>query len=101
MARQELLTQENLKLLPPLLEQDGKGENAIAYVKFFNPMGDGTWYITELDPQNMLAFGLVCLHGERELGYIDLNELKNIKLKFGLYIERDTRFKPKPLKECK
>ena len=100
MARQLFLTKENFAALPPLYSQDGLGENAIAHVKFFNPCGDGTWYITELDPKEMRAFGLVVMQGERELGYIDLNELKSITLRFGMYIERDIHWKPTALKDC-
>lgn len=81
--------------------QDGKGLEATAYVKFFNPIGDGTWYITELNPDTMIAFGLTVIHGQRELGYIDLNELKSVKLAFGMYIERDIHFSPKRLEECR
>lgn len=81
--------------------QDGKGVGATAYVKFFNPSGDGTWYITELDPDTMIAFGLTVIHGQRELGYIDLNELQAVRLRYGLYIERDMYFSPKRLEECK
>lgn len=101
MARQKLLTQENLKNLPPLYAQDGKGDEAIAYVKYFNPCGDGTWYITELNPDTMEAFGLTVMNGERELGYVNLNELGAVRLRFGLYIERDIHFTPKALKDCK
>jgi hypothetical protein len=100
MARQLFLTKQDLKALPPLYAQDGKGEDAIAYVKFFNPCGAGTWYISELDPAKLLAFGKTVLH-ESELGYIDLNELKAVKLRFGMYIERDIHFKPTPLRLCK
>jgi hypothetical protein len=99
MARQQMLTKENRQQLPPLYAQDGKGMDAIAYVKFFNPCGSGTWYITEFDPETNMAFGLACLQ-ERELGYIDLNELMAVKLRFGLYIERDIHFKPTKLSEC-
>tara|TARA_R100001015_G_C4446373_1_gene38111 strand:- start:43 stop:378 length:336 start_codon:yes stop_codon:yes gene_type:complete len=60
-------------------------------VKLFNPTGIGTWWLTELDPINMVAFGVAEIH-EREMGYIDLNELKDFKGQFGLGIERDMYF---------
>ena len=58
-------------------------------VKLFNPYGVGTWYLSELD-DNDIAFGQCNLGYETELGYVCLNELKNMKLKpFGGKIERD------------
>lgn len=96
-----LLTKAILKKVPALRAQDGKGMNAIAYAKFFNPVGDGTWYMTEYDPETGEAFGLCMMHGESELGYFSIPELASIRLRFGLGIERDRSFDPIPLKECK
>lgn len=56
--------------------------------KFFNPCGPGTWYMTEYDPEERLAFGLCVIH-EAELGYFSLDELESIELMAGLGIERD------------
>ena len=47
----KLLTKELEKKLPSLYEQDGKGDEAIAYAKFFDPCGSWTWYATEYDPK--------------------------------------------------
>lgn len=88
----KLLTAANRKALPPLLGQDGKGDDAIAYVKFFNPTGSGTWYATEFDGDDTF-FGLVQLH-EEELGYFSLSELQAVRTRFGLGIERDLHFTP-------
>ena len=58
-------------------------------VKLFNPYGVGTWYLSELD-DNDIAFGQCNLGYETELGYVSLDELKNLKCKpFGGGIERD------------
>jgi len=48
-------------------------------------------------------FGLAMLFGpdEAELGYISLNELSSIKVTFGLGIERDVHWTPRPLSEVK
>ena len=62
-------------------------------VKLFNPVGTGTWYLSELDDQD-IAFGL-CDLGHPEWGYVDLNELKSLKLPFGLGIERDIHWNGK------
>jgi len=92
----KLLTKELQKKLPPLYSQDGKGKEAIAYVKFFDPCGSWTWYATEYDPEEKLFFGLVHGH-EKELGYFSLTELESIKRPFGLGIERDIHFDPTKL----
>jgi hypothetical protein len=97
-----LLTKENKNQLPLLYAQDGKGMDAIAYVKFFDPTGSWTWYATEFDGEDTF-FGLVCGF-EQELGYFSLNELKHCKDGFrgfkALPIERDLNWKPRPLKDC-
>ena len=92
-----LLTKANRKDLPALYSQDGKGGDAIAVVKFFDPTGSWTWYATEFDGEDTF-FGLVDGH-EKELGYFSLSELKSVRGRFGLGIERDRYFTPKPLKE--
>jgi len=95
-----LLTKENLKALPALYTQDGKGEDAIAHVKFFDPQGSWTWYASEFDPAERLFFGVVVGH-ERELGYFSLDELESFRGRFGLGIERDRHWTPRPLRDCK
>ena len=35
----------SLRRTPPLYAQDGKGDNAIIYVKMFDPCGSATWYL--------------------------------------------------------
>lgn len=95
----KLLTKEILKKTPPLYAQDGKGEDAIAYAKFFDPCGAGTWYMSEYNPEDGTAFGKVVLH-DVELGYFNVNELAAIRGPLGLGIERDRWFRPTPLKDC-
>ena len=97
----KLLTEEIRKKLPKLYEQDGKGGDAIAYVKLFSPDSNPwTWYITEgsQEGDDFIMFGLV--DGlERELGYVSLKELQSVKGPLGLPIERDLYWKPKTLRE--
>ena len=86
-------TIENKLKKSPLNSQEGN-ENPDIVVKFFNPCGIGTWYITEGEKQpdgDWLLFGLCCLQ-EAELGYVMLSELKKLRLPFGLSIERDIRY---------
>ena len=85
------------KLIDNHKNQDGS-KSFKAVLKLFNPTGIGTWYLSELNPDNNVAFGLCCLH-EKEYGYVDINELKSLELPFGLSIERDKWFDPTPLEK--
>jgi len=97
--KQKMFTKEQYEqLIKNHKEQDGSKEFK-AVVKLFNPAGIGTWYLSELDPERNVAFGLCCLH-EKELGYVSIDELKDFRGRFGLGIERDKFFKPKTLEEC-
>jgi hypothetical protein len=80
-------------------EQDGT-KSFKAVLKLFNPTGIGTWYLSELDPETNNAYGLCCLH-EKELGYVNIDELLEFKGRFGLGIERDLYFKSKTFDECR
>ena len=92
----KLITEEIKRVLPKLYEQDGKGWNAIAYIKFFTPDSNWTWYVTEFDGKDIF-FGLVDGF-EKELGYFFLSELQNVTGPLGLKIERDLYYKPTKLK---
>ena len=93
----KLLTQEIRKKLPALYAQDGKGGEAVAYVKFFTPDSSWTFWATEFDGEDRF-FGLV--DGmEKELGYFSLSEMESVRGPLGLPIERDLYWQPKTLKE--
>jgi hypothetical protein len=94
-------------IIPEMGRQDGLGEKALAHVKFFQPWGNWTWYVTEGEPVldddgselDFEFFGYVI--GEfAEWGSFSLNELKMINGPFGLKIERDILWEPTPLKDC-
>lgn len=100
----KLLTKEILATLPALYAQDGKGMEAIVHVKFFNPCGAATWYITEGSEEDgdWRFFGLCDLFGDGgELGYVMLSELQSVRLMGGLKIERDLYWTPVPLSQVK
>ncbi len=85
----------------PLYSQDGKGFGAEVVAKFFNPIGAGTWLITEgqkEDNGDWLLFGY-CLIFEWEWGYVRLSELESINLPFGFSIEQDCAASGKTVKE--
>jgi len=65
-------------------------------VKFFSPMGAGTWLITEGEKQadgDWLLFGYCCIQ-EGEWGCVLLSELEAVRLPLGLHIERDMYLTP-------
>ncbi len=67
------------------------GADHVPVVKFFNPLGLGTWLATELDADGDTLFGLADL-GEPECGSFSLIEMASLRLPFGLGIERDILF---------
>jgi hypothetical protein len=73
---------------------DNKKSMLVPVVKFFTPDAGATWLITELDDDGRL-FGLCDLGlGCAELGYVDFDELKSLRGRLGLPVERDKWFTP-------
>ncbi len=95
----KILTKAIKEIIANHKEQDGT-KSFKAVLKLFNPTGIGTWYLSELDPETNNAYGLCCLQ-DKELGYVNLNELLSFKGQFGLPIERDLSFKSKTFKDCR
>lgn len=87
----------SLRGTPPFFGQAGQGDEAIAYVKLFDPCGSWTWFLTEWNGADE-AFGLV-LGQVEELGYVALPELAFTKGPLGIGIEIDVWFTPKTLRE--
>ena len=95
----QLLTNELRKQLPPLYAQEKRGDDAIAYARFFTPDAQWVWYATEYDGEDTLcglAFGF-----EIEFGPFSLSELQAVTGPLGLHVERDLYFKPTTLREIK
>lgn len=93
----KLITKQIEKQLSkyPIYSQSDKGNEAIAICKFFQPNGTYTWYVTEGEKQedgDWKFFGMIENSFGREFGYFTLKELENIRLPFGLTIERDIYF---------
>jgi len=81
--------------------RDGNTEDFKPVVKFFNPRGAATWLISEISDEgedmdgnhDMILFGLCDMgFGSPEMGNVSLNELKSVKVGYGLGIERDLHF---------
>lgn len=86
-----------MNLLTPELRErllaNGRARDGdhVPVVRFFNPLGIGTWLVTELDEDGDTLFGLADL-GEPELGSFSLSEMAALRLSFGMGIERDILF---------
>lgn len=63
-------------------------------VKLFTPDAACTWLLTEIDPSDPdLAFGLCDLGlGFPELGYVSLQEIRAVRGRLGLPVDRDLHF---------
>lgn len=89
----KLMTKEiEKKLAKRPLGYDGEyGMDAEVIVKYFNPVGAGTWLITsgvKLKDGDWLLFGY-CHILEWEWGEVLLSELESLRLPYGMRIERD------------
>ena len=92
----KLITEALKKKLPPLYSTEGE-RDPLVVCKFFLPDFHWTWFAIEYDGRDTF-FGWV--RGDfPELGYFSLTELKSIRGKLGLPIERDRYFKPCRLSE--
>jgi len=109
---QSVLDVEQARDLPAIGQQDGRGDEAVAYVKFF--CGPFTWYAIELDASTGTFFGLVDNANMRdqmpegELGYFTVDELTEIRMPLNLSgmtfhhpVERDIHFEPTMLGEIR
>jgi hypothetical protein len=94
----KLLTKAILNKLPKLYSTENTPD-PIVVCKFFTPDANFTWYVLEYDGEDIF-FGLT-IGFEPELGYFSLSELKTIRGRFGLPIERDMWFEPTPLSKVK
>ena len=77
----------------PLRSQEYE-EDPRFIAKLFDMAWSGTWYITEYDPEERIAFGYVTGLFEDEWGYISIDELTNITWNGVPRIEIDHYFKP-------
>jgi hypothetical protein len=97
-----LITAEIAKRTPELYAtEEVSTEDKVCTAKFFHPSGRATFFMTEYNPDERLAFGFVVSPlGEDcdEWGYFSITELEELSVG-GLGIERDTSFRPTKFKD--
>ena len=77
----------------------GNDMEQMIVAKFFNPLNEWKWYVMNQDPNDTDYLWGIVKGNEIEIGSFSLTELKNVKLPFGLTIERDKYWIPKTAKE--
>lgn len=100
----ELMTKELASAIPKLgSTEEVKNPKIVAH--YFNPFGNGDWYVLEGEEQtngDWLFYGYVKspLSPEYdEYGYFTLNQLKSVRLYGGCGIERDLYWTKKTVEE--
>tara|TARA_B100001059_G_scaffold235662_1_gene282150 strand:- start:3452 stop:3823 length:372 start_codon:yes stop_codon:yes gene_type:complete len=87
----KLMTKTLEKRFAQVGDQSEK-ENPTFIAKFFDPVGSGTWYATEYNPESKICNGYVTGLAFDEWGSFSITELESIVRPFGLGIERDIHF---------
>lgn len=87
----KLMTKELETRFAQVGDQSEK-ENPTFIAKFFDPVGSGTWYATEYNPESKICNGYVTGLAFDEWGTFSITELESIIRPFGLGIERDIHF---------
>ena len=73
---------------------EGSDMEQMVVAKYFNPTGNGTWYLMNMDKDEDYCWGIVDMFAI-EMGSFSMKELQSIKLPpLGLGIERDLYFEP-------
>lgn len=83
----------------PTIDEARDEKPPMGRIKLFDPTGSWTWYVNSYDPDRRVAYGRVAGF-EKEYGEFAMRELVGFRGRFGLPIERDLWWKPRPLSEC-
>ena len=93
----KLLTKE-IKTKAEKQYDKGSDMDQEVVAKFFNPIGQATWYLMNKSPEDSYCWGIVDWMA-LEVGSFDIKELEETELPMGMKIERDLYFKPIKAKE--
>ena len=72
---------------------EGSDMEQMVVAKFFNPIGNGTWYLMNLADDEDYAWGIVDMFAV-EMGSFSMKELQSLELPLNMGIERDKYFEP-------
>jgi len=92
----KLMTKEiekKLKAQYPL-GNDLNAQKVVA--KFFDPCSQWTWYAMNQDPEDPDYLWGIVKGFDVEIGSFSLSELQSVRNRFGLGIEQDLYFRPRP-----
>jgi hypothetical protein len=96
----KLFTKEVDKQLFAQYPKGSDIDNQMVVAKIFNPYGRGVWYLLNSDPEDPDYIWAIVDLFEPEMGSVSRSELQTVKVPpFGLGLERDIYFTPKPAKE--
>lgn len=95
----KLLTKADRAKLTRAAQAGPTDPDPTALVKFFTPDSSWTWYATEAEEidGDVIFFGLVDGGHFAELGSFALSDLTKARGPYGLPIERDKAWSPKPV----
>jgi len=96
----KLFTKEVDKQLFAQYPKGSDLDNQMVVAKIFNPYGRGVWYLLNSDPNDPDYIWAIVDLFEPDMGSVSRSELQTVKVPpFGLGLERDIYFTPKPAKE--
>ena len=96
----KLFTKEVDKQLFAQYPKGSDLDNQMVVAKIFNPYGRGVWYLLNSDPEDPDYIWTIVDLFEPDMGSVSRSELQTVKVPpFGLGLERDIYFTPKPAKE--
>jgi hypothetical protein len=96
----KLFTKEVDKQLFAQYPKGSDLDNQMVVAKIFNPYGRGVWYLLNSDPEDPDYIWAIVDLFEPDMGSVSRSELQTVKVPpFGLGLERDIYFTPKPAKE--
>jgi hypothetical protein len=96
----KLFTKEVDKQLFAQYPKGSDLDNQMVVAKIFNPYGRGVWYLLNSDPEDPDYIWAIVDLFEPDMGSVSRSELQTVKVPpFGLGLERDIYFSPKPAKE--
>ena len=76
----------------------GSDMEQMVVAKFFDPMGSWKWFLMNKHKDDNYCWGIV--KGiSVEVGSFNIEELQNLKLPFGMAVERDLYFEPMKAKD--